>query len=196
MSQSELEALLGRSLTSREAANRQLYLDIARESLQSLLCIDMCADAGTRTYEAREGYSTVFTDIFTSVESVTINGKAVTEYHPAFWDDRNSKFYNSIVLASPASKDTTVVIDGSWGFDKVPNDLKLLIARWFDMITKQNKLDRTVNSKKVEDFTITYNHSPLTMSHTILESFTHDNAATIRRYSMCDGGGVMHGRTR
>jgi len=196
MDQTQLEALLGRPLTSMEASNLELYLEIAQESLEELLCIslDSAPDDSTdpaeetRTFDIREGYSTVFTDIFAEISEVSVDGVTTTDYYPAFWDKRNSPYYNSIVLDGCSGK--TISITGYWGFDELPSDLKLLLAQLFANTSKKYVAGGdNVKSKQVEDFRITY--GDLTDDQTFLNT----NARTIQKYSMCNIGYVRHGKT-
>lgn len=195
MSQSELEALLGRSLTPREVANRELYLEIAKESLEELLCIsldsqDDTSGSGdeeyTQTFDIREGYSTVFTDIFTELTEVKVDGKVTTDYHVAFWDKRSNAYYNSIVL--DGIKGSEAEITGFWGFDTIPKDLQLLWAQAFANVSKTyNAGAGNVKSKQVEDFRVTYGE--LSDDDVFLDA----NKRTISKYSMCNIGYVLHG---
>lgn len=188
MTQEDIQALLGRSLTSTEAANRKLYLDIARESLEELLCMQISCEntLEARTFDIREGYSTVFTDIFTEVDEVKVDGTVTTYYHPAFWDKRNNAFYNSIVMDEKFG--STVEITATWGFDSVPNDIKQLWAQLFANVSKKYKAGAAnVKSKQVEDFRVTY--GDLTDD----ELFISANTRTIQKYKMCDIGFVLHG---
>jgi hypothetical protein len=189
MKQTELEALLGRPLTPTEASNRKLYLEIAKESLEQLLCISLCDDEDeTRTFDIREGYSTVFTDIFTELTAVQFDGVATTDYYPAFWDKRNNPYYNSIVLDDCGG--STISITGAWGFSEIPSDLKLLWAQLFANVSKKYTAGGgNIKSKRVEDFSITY--GDLTDD----EVFLSANARTIQKYSMCNTGYIRHGKT-
>lgn len=188
MTQDELQALLGRPLSSFESANRKLYLDIARESLEELLCTEIsCRNTvEARTFGVREGYRTVFTGVFTEVEEVKVDGTATTDYHPAFWDKRSNAFYNSIVLKEHDG--STVEITATWGFDSLPNDLKQLWAQLFANVAKKYKAgSANVKSKQVEDFRISY--GDLTDD----ELFINANSRIIQKYRLCDIGFVMHG---
>lgn len=188
MKQTELEALLGRPLTPTEASNRKLYLEIAEESLfgeGGLLCIDPTEDTGERVFEKREGMSTVFTGIFTKINSVKVDGEDAT-YTPYFWDSRNSDFYNSIVLTENCGSE--VVVDADWGLGCLPKDLKRLLAQAFAVVSAKRQV-KNVKSKKVEDFSITYGD----LSED--DQFVADNARVIKKYSMCDIGYVRSGKT-
>lgn len=193
MTQQQLEALLGRSLTAREIANRQLYLDIAREQLEQLLCMELevqeasTATPETRVFTGREGYSTTFTGIFTDVQSVKVDGEAVTDFYPAFFDNRNAGFYNSIVFNKHVHNGhCEVEIEALWGFEDYPSDLELLLARAFAGVSSTYQA-KDVKSKRVEDFQITYGN----LSDN--DVFVNANARTLSKYSMCRVGYVLHG---
>lgn len=198
MNQAKLEALLGRPLTPTEQTNQRLYLKIARESLEGLICTTVsCESEEARAYNVREGYSTAFVDIFTELTEVKIDGTVIdpSKYSVRQWDKRSGSWYNAIVLNRKFRNcDREIEVTASWGFDSMPVDLQLLMARIFDHVGRQNSLDREINSKKVEDFTISYNHSSITMSDTLWASLVQDNATTISKYSMCDIPNVQHGR--
>lgn len=188
MEQTKLEALLGRTLTAREVTNKTLYLNIAKQNLQDMLCLQL--DCGNsfepRTFKAREGYSTVFLGTFTDVGEVKVDGEVVTDYHSAFFDNRNSKFYNSIVFDNRFRKEATIEITASWGFESLPNDLAQLWAQMF-AITSKKYSTGSVKSKQVEDFRITYGDA------TDEQVFADQNALTISKYSLCNVGYVLHG---
>lgn len=189
MTKEQLAKLLGRPLTPTEISNLDLYLDIAKESLEELLCISLGDDTSgdpeeySQTFDVREGYSTVFTGIFTEVSEVKVDGIATEDCYPAFWDKRSNPYYNSIVLGKSGK---TAEITAVWGFDTVPNDLKLLWAQMFALVSKKRSVTR-VKSKRVEDFSIAY------ADETEMETFKRDNALTIRKYSLCLIGNVQHG---
>lgn len=191
MTQDELPALLGRSLTSTEVANRELYLNIAKESLEELLCLQIdCQNVEEeRVFDVRDGYSTVFTNIFTEIQEVKVDGVATTDYYPAFWDKRNSPYYNSIVFGSPHGSTVEVIqVTATWGFDETPNDLNQLWAQLFANVAVKYKAGKAnVKSKQVEDFRITYG------GLTDDEAFLNANSRTIQKYRMCDMGFVLHG---
>jgi hypothetical protein len=196
MEDDKLVALLGRPLSPTEQTNKDLYLDIAKEQLENLLCISLDvnpegsgdAEADTRTFEIREGYSTVFTGIFTSLTEVKVDDVATTDYYNAYWDKRSNSYYNSIVLDECGGSE--VEITGIWGFNEVPNDLQMLWAQLFANVSKKYAAGSgNIKSKKVEDFSITYGD----LSDD--EVFMKDNALTIRKYSLCTIGYVRHGKT-
>jgi hypothetical protein len=188
MDESELEALLGRPLTPTENTNFDLYLDISKESLEELLCISLDSVSETRTFDVREGYSTVFTGIFTEITEVRLDGNVTTDYYPAFWDKRSSAYYNSIVLGKKRAKE--VEITGFWGFGSIPADLKLLWAQLFANVSKKySPGNDNIRRKAVEDFSLWL--GDLTDD----QAFINANARTIKKYSMCNIGYMLHGKT-
>lgn len=201
MSQSELEALLGRPLTSIEATNLDLYLNIANQRLEDMLCTRLEGVNEERTFSIRSGYHTIFVDIFTEVESVVINGVTLDadDYSPRQWDKRSASWYNSIVLENLTYEDE-VTITADWGFDPdgsgepistYPADLQLMLAGLFSLVSKQNTTDGRIQSKQVEDFRITFRDT------TEVENLALANEATIKKYGLCGlDRGIRHGRVR
>ncbi len=194
MTQEELEALLGRTLTAREVDNLDLYLNIALENLEELLCLSLDEQNSSgdepefeeRTFKTREGYSTLFTGMFTEIESVTVDGNETTDYTPYFFDNPNKDYFNSIVFDTAFNRKVTVVINAAWGFLELPDDLQLLLAQLF-AITSKKYSTGSVKSKKVEDFSITYGDA------TDGQVFADQNALTIQKYSLCNVVYVLHG---
>lgn len=197
MTQEQLENLLGRPLTPIESENFDLYLDIAIDSLEDLICTPTADVTEERTFDTREGYSTVFVDIFRSINTISRNGVAIDadDYSIRQWNKRNGSWYNSIVLERPECKDDELVIDAVWGFGEgsdfwdMPNDLQYLLAGLFDLISKKNAYDGTIQSKQVEDFRITFNTNA-----DIDEQFSKKYSSTISKYSLCAIGNIKHGR--
>ncbi len=122
LTESEIEALLGRSLTSVESNNFDIYLDIAESRVEDLICIKL---------------------------------EALLE---------------------------------ELGASELPNDLELVIARFFGNISVENNTELGVQSKKVEDFSISYDTTKTTEDAIIAQ-----NRTTLAKYSHC--GAIEHGRT-
>lgn len=189
MNKAKLAQLLGRPLTSTEDTNYELYLKIAKDSLETLTCIDMSCSAEPRVYDLRKGYRTVFTDIFTDITEVKLDGTVVTDYQVRQWDKRNKDWNNSIVFDTRFTDcDKEVEIDALWGFSSYPNDLAAVLAGLFAQISKKNKFDPTLASKQVEDFRISMN-----VNADLDETFYSLYGSTIRKYAMCDIPNVQHG---
>lgn len=122
LTQAEVEALLGRSLTSVEQANLTLYQEIAIAKIENLLC-------------------TTLDEILDEL-----------------------------------------------GVGEVPSDLALVLARYFGAISTDNEAEPNIGSKKVEDFSVTYDNSNSTDSF-----LAKQNQATLAKYSQC--GAMIHGKT-
>lgn len=191
MDASKLAALLGRPLTPIETTNKDLYLKIARESLDDLLCTNLCDSSDPRIFDAREGYTTVYTDIFTELTEVKVNDSVIDaeKYSPRQWDKRSGSWYNSIVFTYKLCKGDEVEVSADWGFDTMPSDLQSVLAGLFGLVTKKNKFDGSVTSKQVEDFRISFD----TDANLDAEFYATHNK-TISKYSVCDIGYVRHGK--
>jgi len=191
MEQSQVAALLGRPLSPNEVTNFDLYIEIAEQTLESLICSTLSgmmesADLDTIVYDARKGYSTVFTDIFTEVYEVKVDGVITTDYEVRQWDRRNGSWYNSIVFGCKFTREQEVEVSANWGFNTIPSDLQMVYAGLFDLITKKNKQDPTVQNKKVEDFSISFQDADLD------ESFFNKYSGTLDKYSTCYVGHLRH----
>lgn len=184
MNKTQMAALLGRPLTSIEDTNYSTYLKIAQERLEDLTCLNLSSEPSERIYDVREGYTTVFTDLYTSVDSVKIDGNEISDYTSMQWDRRNASWYNSIVLETNAE---TVTVTADWGI--CSPELQLLTARLFKLLGSES-MSSNIKSKKVEDFSITLN------DNTVYQQFLVDNQALIDKFSLCSIGNIQHGSTR
>lgn len=192
MNKEQLVALLGRPLTPVEDANYKTYLKVARQTLDRLLCMRLCDDEEVRYYDVREGYTTVFTDVFTEVYEVKLDGKVVPSdnYSVRQWNRRNGEWYNALVFNCRFDeRDTEVEVKAEWGFDCMPLDLQTVLAALFANITKKNKQDVTIASKQVEDYRISFN-----VNADLDASFMQDYGDVLGQYSICKVGNVQHGR--
>jgi hypothetical protein len=187
LNKEQVEKLLGRSLTTSETDNFDLYLKIATERLEELLCMQLCGSDDDRTFMSREGYRTLYMDVFTDLESVTIDGNEVDEddYVVKQNDSYSGSWFNSIEFERPL-KGKKVVVSADWGFDTVPVDLQLLLARLFDQGSKEQS-DKNVKSKKIEDFTVTYENGKT------MDDLANENSSVIQKYSLCSQGQIRSG---
>ena len=186
-----LEKLLGRSLTSSEDSNFQQYINYTISTLENLLCWSPLVGESVRTFTSRDGYRTLWTDPFTSITSVKVDGKAVTDYKLAFNGNFNYPFYNSVVFPYSLGEQT-VEITGSWGFEELPADLGSLVAEIFKMYGRQSLGNQSGNitNKRVEDFSISYSDK------SEMEALVNDNASIVSKYSNCQSvGEIAHGNT-
>lgn len=204
MTEDDIKKLLGRSLSTVESDNFSLYLDIAIERLSDLFCIGEFTtekDSGgdpietTNVYSGRVGYSILYIDPFTSLNKVEVDGeeKTVTKQQ---WDKRNADWYNAIVFEDSDEmekdgKPLDVSVTAGFGYgDPLPVELRLLLARAFDLITLEKNANPRIKSKRNEDYSITY--GSITSEW---ESFKTQNKTTIQKYSQCGLGQIQHGDT-
>jgi hypothetical protein len=192
MDKERMSALLGRPLTSIEDTNFDLYLKIANQSLEQILCTSLCDQDDPKTYDVREGYSTVFIDIFTEIDEVKLDGEVIAsdKYSVRQWDKRTGSWFNSIVFDRRMNDcDEEVEVSASWGFSSMPVDLQAVLAGLFSSISKKNNYDPTIASKRVEDFQISFS------TDTDLDTeFSNKYSVTLSKYGMCDIPYVLHGK--
>lgn len=70
------------------------------------------------------------------------------------------------------------------GLTDLPTELKLVLARFFGAIGAENSVEIGVTSKKVEDFSITYNDSD---TKNLFGNLVTANGGTILKYTQCKG---------
>lgn len=190
LTKDKLSKLLNRPLTTEEVSNFDLYLEIATKRLEELLCTNLCIKEATQNYRVREGYRTIYTDVFTGSAVVTIDGDVVdtADYSVRQFDDLNGKWFNSIVFKKFLDRDIEeVTVEAAWGFGTLPNDLGLLLAKLFALNSTAQTTDERVRSKKIEDYSITLNDNSL------FDQFVSDNQDVIHKYSICMQGEVQNG---
>lgn len=191
MTQPELEALLGRSLTSTEVTNLTLYLEIATSNLNDLLCTTTNEVTETRTFDTRKGYKTAFVGIVQNVTEVKLDDDVISsdDYSLRQWDKRTADWYNAIVFDDAITADE-ITVTGTWGFASgtLPNDLNMVLANLFDLITKRNKFDGTIASKRVEDFQINFN-----TDSDLDDEFYNKYSKILSKYSLCDIPNIQSG---
>lgn len=200
MDETEMAALLGRSLTPIETTNFDLYLNIAEEALESLICTPVEEVTETRVFDLREGYRTAFVDIFWNVDEVKVNDTVIepSDYSLRQWSKRNADWYNSLVFncAFDDCQDE-IEVTADWGFEPVssgsslPADLQYVLAGLFSQITKKNKFDPTIASKQVEDFRISFN-----VMADLDAEFYRAYSNILSKYSLCDIANIQHGAVR
>lgn len=191
MDKTTIAKLLGRPLTSSEDSNFEQYINYTISTLENLLCWSPLDGENVRTFTSRDGYRTLWTDPFTSITDVKVDGSAVTDYKLAFNGNFNYPFYNSVVFPHPLGG-KTVEITGTWGFEELPADLGSLVAEIFKMTgrTTASNMAGNVTNKRVEDFSISYGDK------TEMDTLATNNSSVISKYSNCQSAGeVSHGET-
>lgn len=200
MTEEEVSALLGRPLTPIEVTNFDTYINIAEQSLEDLICSPIETVEETRIFDTREGYSTAFIDIFHEISEVKIDDEVIdpSDYSKRQWNKRSASWYNSLVFDNKFTCDQEVEVTATWGFEEdsgdesdLPTDLQLVLAGLFDLITKKNKYDGSISSKRVEDFQISFN-----ADSDLDDEFYSKYSKTISKYSLCDLPNIQHGRIR
>lgn len=189
MTKEQMIGLLGRPLTTVENENFEQYLNIGVQNLEQMTCLDLSNCEDTRTYDTREGYSTLFTDLFTDINEVKINGNAVSGYAIRQWNKRNGEWYNSLVFSkSFTARQSEVEVSAEWiCVDCLPTDLQAVIAGLFGLIGKKQKSYPGMQSKQVEDFRITLKDTDLD------DDFHKKYGLTIGKYSQCSIPNLQHG---
>ena len=181
MEQQDLEAFLGRPLSATEITNLTLYVKIAENTLDRILCTYLTAKTESRVYDTRDGFRTLFIDIFNKINSIKIDGVelAETDYIIKQNDNRNGDWYNSIVFADEMIEDQTITVNADFGFVELPYDLQDLEAHIFDSISVRNSGDSRISSKKIEDFSVSYRDV------TLDDQLLSDYSSVIQKYSQC-----------
>lgn len=196
MDKETISALLGRPLTPIEDTNFDLYLEIAQENLESLICTQVDDVTETRTFDTRHDYKTAFVDIFWNVTEVKLNGKVVTDYSERQWDRRNASWYNSLVF-NRFTNGHELEVTADWGFEpnsdgsSLPVDLQQVLAGLFGLISRKNKFDGTIESKRVEDFHISFRADV-----DLDQEFYKNYGDTLTKYSLCDIPNIQSGRVK
>lgn len=194
LTQQQLEALLGRPLTSTEVSNLALYLDIATKRLSSLVCFSLDSTQNPRTYDTRDGYRTAFIDPFQSINSVTIDGQAVTTFTPKQDDSYQGSWFNSLEFDFPLHG-ARIEVDAVWGFGaSLPNDLAQVLAALFG-ITEQEagaSSQGAIERKKIEDFEVAY--ASADSSKSPFQNVISAHMGTLTKYSACEKA-ISHGKS-
>ena len=180
LTKDEIAKLLNRSLTESENTNFSLYLKIATKRLEQLLCMKLNNETEARSFFIREGYRTIFTDVFTGDVTVSVDGveQEASTYSVRQFDNLNGDWFNSIVFKQHLPRTAEMItVTADWGFTCLPSDLKLLLARLFEFST--DNTDDRVKSKKIEDYSVTYSDK------TAYDQLIESNSAIIDAYSVC-----------
>jgi hypothetical protein len=187
MSQDKISALLGRPLSATETTNFSTYLSLAQGRVSDILCANICPQyEEAKTFELRDGYRTLNLPIFTEIQSITIDGSTLdpSNYSVRQGLSFNGEWFNAVVFNN-AYICTQVVVTADWGFNQIPNDVQLMVAEQFGLMSDSLDADN-VTRKQVEDFSVQFNG-------TKTDSFNAKYAPTINKYSCCVKGNVQSG---
>jgi len=185
----KLEALLNRSLTASETTNLKTYLKIAQEQMDTLLCY-FGGDDDIREFDPRVGYRTLFTEPFTEVTSVEVDGEVTTDYVAKHWNSRRGDWFNVIEFDEPMV-DKIVTVEADWGFGEcMPADLELLLSRLFNHVSTGSQVDGRVIEKDLDrSYRVKYSN---TSGKELIDT---EFASVIQKYSLCNVGEIRHGRS-
>lgn len=185
LDQSQLEAFLGRPLTSTEAANLDSYLEIAEKRLSNLLCFSLKSGTETRVYDTRDGYRTAYVDPFTEVTQVKVGDTVYTDGWIKKHDDAYQDDWYNVVEFDKRLHGERIEVTATWGFTTLPADLGALLAGLFGIYETEKA--RKVQRKKLEDFEVVFKDVS-----SEFEQFVIDNADTISSYAQCEKA-IRHG---
>ncbi len=182
ITKADMPKLLGRSLTSLEDSNYDLYIDIALERLNGLLCFD-ARNGDVVTKRARVGYSEIKLEPFTAISAVTVDGTAVTNYTLKQNDSYSAPWFNLLEFDERFTSEKLVSITATWGFGSdCSSDLAQLFAKLFNLISTEKGTSGQVKSKSIEYVSVTYDNSV-----SPLDSLISENMGVIAKYSACGG---------
>lgn len=185
MRQEQIEKILGRTLTSDEQKSFEAHIKIAIEKLERLLCFRFCGESGERLYPVRFGFRSQYLDPFSSVLSVKLDGKEIKEFTLRFNESYNSSIFNCLEFKQ-ALDGEILTVEADWGFENMPLNLQVLVAKMFELNIKESELGSSnIKSKRIEDFSVTYKDSSL------LDEFIENNRETIDYYSLCTVGNTI-----
>lgn len=154
----------------------------AQSIIEQLTCLNLATGVGERVYDVRNGFSTVFTDLFKDITSVT-DGNKQLKYTAKFWDNRNATVYNSIVIDDRHVKEVTIT--ANW---TLPADLQNVIDELTKLLDCNGGKTSRVKSKKIEDFSVVMS------DNTEVEQFILDHKSIIDKYSICSISHVRNGK--
>lgn len=183
ISKEDMAALLDRPLTSGEDSNYNAVLATAKSTLESILGIKLDG-SGTRIYLPRTMYSQLWTDPFVGMATVAVvdaDGTTDITSTPAYYDDLNAPWFNSVILDSLMGN-KKIAVTANWGFgDELPIDLKALWASLFGLVTEAAASEATgaITSEQILTHKVTYAAS----SSDAIQRWSESNTTTIARYA-------------
>ena len=187
LTESKISVLLGRPLSSTETTNFDTYLTLAKSKVADIIGSRICSSSDTKNFTSRYGYRTLNTPIFSYIDLITVDGVELTtdDYTAYQGSDMNGTWFNSIVFETEPTG--TIVIEASWGFSCLPLDVQMMIAEQFAIASSTNLSDALINSKKVEDFSISFNNT------SIQQAFVEKYMTSINKYNSGSKGNIQSG---
>ena len=121
----------------------------------------------------------------TREQAQTLLGRSLSSVEDTSFDTYEALAETYLADALCVADIATLLTDLS--LTSIPTDLQMVLARIFGGISAQNNVEFGVSSKKVEDFSITYDKD-----NDILGAIYATNGTTIGKYSECR---IRYGRT-
>ena len=167
LTKEQVEGYLRRSLTPFESDNFDNLLRIAISKLEALICSKVGYIEEERTFQGKVNSN--------SVDFATYLG------------DNASQLCDNIVLNKPTKHTDVITVHGGFGLKVIPEELAQVISELFAV-----KLagDDRITSKKVEDFSITYDKT--SELDRIIESYK----SILDKYSQCSQITLRSGEIR
>lgn len=180
MTQEQVTKLLGRSLTAKEAAGFDVYVDIARAQLEAILGMSLeYGNNDDKTFTGIEDYTSLIVPPFTEVYGVKRNGVAAKYTIPV----TGKPFCYEIVLAKPMRQGERIIVEADWGYCEIPNGVYLLWAQMFAVVANGGVGGASDGVARVKRETV--------LSHTIefdlssaVDVFRNENSTLIDLYSV------------
>ena len=185
LTKQQVESYLRRSLTSFESDNFDNLLRIAISKLEALICSKVGYIEEERTFQGRDGMRSVFIGLCSEIQSVKVNSNSVD--FTAYLGDNASQLCDNIVLNKPTKHTDVITVRGGFGLKVIPEELVQVISELFAV--KLAGGDK-ITSKKVEDFSITYDKT--SELDRIIESYK----SILDKYSQCSQITLRSGEIR
>lgn len=185
LTEQQVESYLQRSLTSFESGNFNNLLRIAISKLEALICSKVGYIEEERTFQGRDGMRSVFIGLCSEIKSVKVNSSPVD--FATYLGDNASQLCDNIVLNKPTKHTDVITVRAGFGLKVIPEELAQVISELFAV--KLVGGDK-ITSKKVEDFSITYDKT--SELDRIIESYK----SILDKYSQCSQITLRSGEIR
>lgn len=185
LTEQQVESYLQRSLTSFESDNFNNLLRIAISKLEALICSKVGYIEEERTFQGRDGMRSVFIGLCSEVKSVKVNSNSVD--FATYLGDNASQLCDNIVLNKPTRHTDVITVHGGFGLKVIPEELAQVISELFAV--KLVGGDK-ITSKKVEDFSITYDKT------SELDRIIENYKSVLDKYSQCSQITLRSGEIR
>lgn len=176
----ELATLLGRDLSSVESARYSAYMGIVDGQLEALLGYSLAPqEAGERVYLTGDGARIMYTDLFTSINGVSVGGSIVDP--SCYRVYRPGQLNCGIVFDKPTRYGVQVTVNAQWGFDELPPALKLMAANMFDVVSAGQSalLNPAMKAETVLTHRVEYDNTK-----TAQDKFASDNQILINAWRL------------